>query len=132
MSVEAEASLRPGPYLVRNVVGFDRAARAFAIAHPVRRGDRIALALREPGGAKADLKEMLNGMGAPPAALGAYFNCCARGLSLFGVPGLEIAYLENALGETPLVGALGSCEIGPIGTSTELLTYTGVLALLDA
>ena len=31
----------------------------------------------------------------------------------------------------PVLGVYGSCEIGPIGGSVELLTYTGVLALLD-
>ena len=32
----------------------------------------------------------------------------------------------------PIAGMLGSCEIGPIGGVPRLLTYTGVLALLDA
>ncbi len=45
--------------------------------------------------------------------------------------GLEAAYLESAFGSAPLAGMFGSCEIGPIGGRTELLTYTGVLALLD-
>ena len=65
-------------------------------------------------------------------ALGLYFDCCARGAALFGVPGLESGYLEQSLGGTPLAGMFGSCEIGPIGGDAELLTYTGVLALLDA
>jgi small ligand-binding sensory domain FIST len=110
---DREATLRPGSYLVRNIVGFEESRRAFAMAQRVRLGDRIALVVREP-------------------ALGAYFNCCARGSSLFRVPGLEIAYLESAFPETPIVGMLGSCELGPVGSDTQLLTYTGVLALLDA
>jgi small ligand-binding sensory domain FIST len=65
-------------------------------------------------------------------ALGLYFDCCARGASFFGIPGLEAAYLQNALGDAPLAGMFGSCEIGPIAGRAELLTYTGVLALLDA
>jgi small ligand-binding sensory domain FIST len=69
-------------------------------------------------------------VGSPPAA-GLYFNCCARGAGFFGVPGLEAAYLENAFGAAPIVGMFGSCEIGPVGRRPELLTYTGVLALLD-
>ncbi len=63
--------------------------------------------------------------------MGLYFNCCARGAEFFGVSGLEAAYLEQAFGSAPVAGMFGSCEIGPIGESTELLTYTGVLALLD-
>jgi small ligand-binding sensory domain FIST len=79
---------------------------------------------------------MLSGLSGGSPGLGLYFNCCARGAGFFGVAGLEAAYLENALGPLPIVGMFGSCEIGPIGAPdngvTELLTYTGVLALLDA
>jgi len=126
----AEGELEPGAYRVRNVAGFAPESKAFAVPHEVRSGDRIALALREPEMAREDLKAMLGSLGAPPG-LGLYFNCCARGESFFGVAGLEAAYLEQAFGQAPLIGMFGSCEIGPIGELTELLTYTGVLALLD-
>jgi len=78
---------------------------------------------------------MLAGLADPQPALGLYFNCCARGASFFGVPGLEAAYLDNAFPETPIAGMFGSHEVGPIGDPQdprlELLTYTGVLALID-
>jgi len=127
-----EDSLRPGSYVVRQVVGFSEAENAFAIPDVVKPGDRIAFATREPEAAREDLKLMLEQVGDTPPALGLYFNCCARGSRFFGVPGLEAAYLERAFGTTPLAGIFGSCEIGPIGSAPELLTYTGVLALLDA
>ena len=93
---------------------------------------RIALAVRDREAARDDLKAMLQEFEGSPAALGFYFDCCARGSGFFGVEGLEAAYLERALGPTPLAGMFGSCEIGPIGDRAELLTYTGVLALIDA
>jgi len=130
---DEEDPLRPGGYLGRNVAGFSTEHGAFAIPEPVTQGMQIALATREPEAAREDLKAMLDGVGEGDAGLGLYFNCCARGASFFGVPGLEAAYLDRALGNTPLMGMFGSCEIGPIGTadsSTELLTYTGVLALI--
>jgi small ligand-binding sensory domain FIST len=125
------APLCPGGYLVRHVVGFSQEQNAFAIPDVVKPGDRIALATREPEAARDDLKVMLEQVGGAPPALGLYFNCCARGSGFFGVPGLEAAYLDRAFGAAPLAGMFGSCEIGPIGRSTELLTYTGVLALID-
>jgi small ligand-binding sensory domain FIST len=124
--------LRPGSYIVRHVVGFAEKEKAFAIPDGVKPGDLIALATRDREAARDDLKAMLAGLDASPAALGLYFNCCARGAGFFGVEGLEAAYLERALGPTPVAGMFGSCEIGPIGDRAELLTYTGVLALLDA
>jgi small ligand-binding sensory domain FIST len=123
--------LEPGSYLVRQVVGFEPDANAFAIPAPVQAGDRIALALREPEAAREDLKAMLRGLGGAPSAFGLYFDCCARGAGFFGVPGLEAAYIESAFGKAPIAGVFGSCEIGPIGARSELLTHTGVLALLD-
>jgi small ligand-binding sensory domain FIST len=74
---------------------------------------------------------LAGGLGGPSPALGLYFNCCARGAGFFGVPGLETAYLDRALAPAPVAGMFGSCEIGPIGPTAELLTYTGVLAVLD-
>jgi small ligand-binding sensory domain FIST len=127
---DPEGSLRPGSYLVRNVMGFATEENAFAIPVQPKPGDRIALAIREPEAAREDLKAMLADLGGSPA-LGLYFDCCARGESFFGISGLEAAYLEQAFGTAPIAGMFGSCEIGPIGGSAELLTYTGVLALLD-
>jgi len=128
---EEGAPLRPGGYLVRNVAGFALEDGALAVPHAVKSGQAVALALREPEGAREDLKAMLAGLGGDRPAVGLFFDCCARGASLFGMPGLEAAYLQQAFGDAPIAGCFGSCEIGPVGGETELLTYTGVLALLD-
>lgn len=132
LPVAGEPELTPGSYLVRHVMGFETDANAFAVPTRMRPGSRLALALREPESAREDLKEMLAGLADREPAFGLYFDCCARGAGFFGVPGLEAAYLEGSLGGAPIAGMFGSCEIGPIGTATELLTYTGVLALVDA
>ncbi len=128
-------SLQPGSYRVRHVIGFSPENRAFAVPEAVGRGQQIGLAVREPEAARADLKAMLAGLKDEQPAFGLYFNCCARGSSFFGVPGLEAAYLDQAFADAPIVGMFGSYEIGPIGDASEqrpeLLTYTGVLALID-
>jgi len=128
---DAEESLAPGSYLVRNIAGFAPSENAFAIPERLAPGRRIALAQRDPEAARDDLKAMLAGLAGGSPACGFYFDCCARGAGFFGVQDLEAAYLEQALAPAPLLGVFGSCEIGPIGGRTELLTYTGVLALLD-
>jgi len=133
LPIEREpTALRPGSYLVRHVIGFDEKENAFAIPEVPRAGQRVALAQREPEAAREDLKAMLEGLAAEPPAFGLYLDCCARAMPFFGVPGLEAAYLARAFEGVPIAGMLGSCEIGPIGRSTQLLTYTGVLALIDA
>jgi small ligand-binding sensory domain FIST len=131
----ANVSLRPGSYRVRHVIGFSPETRAFALPEAVGRGQQIALAIREPEAARVDLKAMLAQLQEVRPAFGLYFNCCARGSSFFNVPGLEVAYLDQAFAGAPIAGMFGSYEIGPIGDSSarrpELLTYTGVLALID-
>ncbi len=126
------ASLEPGGYLVRHVVGFDEQQKAFAIADEVQAGDWIAFAQREPEAAREDLKAMLAQVGGEAPGLALYFKCCARGAEFFGFPGLEAAYLERAFRDAPIAGLFGSCEIGPIAGTPELLTHTGVLALIDS
>jgi small ligand-binding sensory domain FIST len=123
--------LTPGGYLVRNVAGFALEEKAFAIPEALAPGELLGLVVREPEAARDDLKTMLGDLEGGDPAFGLYFDCCARGAALFGVPGLEAGYLERSLGGTPLAGMFGSCEIGPIGGRPELLTYTGVLALID-
>jgi small ligand-binding sensory domain FIST len=134
LPVDPDSALEPGSYLVRNVAGFAVEEQALAIPASVAQGDAIAFVTRDPQAARDDLKAMLDRMAAGredgPAA-GLYFDCCARGESFFGVSGLEAGYLSQALLDTPVAGMFGSCEIGPVGGRTELLTYTGVLALLD-
>jgi small ligand-binding sensory domain FIST len=129
---DAAVGLEPGRYLVRHVAGFAPERGAIAVPALLSTGDRIALARREPETAREDLLDMLQRLEGAPPAFGLYFDCCARGSSFFGVSGLEAGYLERAFGPAPLVGMFGSCEIGPIADRTELLTYTGVLALVDA
>jgi small ligand-binding sensory domain FIST len=131
LPLDADASLEPGRYLVRHVAGFDPERGAIAIPTLLSTGDRIALARREPETAREDLRAMLGQLEGEPPAFGLYFDCCARGSSFFGVSGLEAGYLERAFGSAPIAGMFGSCEIGPIADRTELLTYTGVLALVD-
>jgi small ligand-binding sensory domain FIST len=126
----AKEDLAPGSYLVRHVIGFEDRANAFAIPEVPRVGQRLALAAREPEAARGDLKAMLDGLRGARPAFGLYLDCCARAAPFF-VPGLEAGYLARAFEGIPIAGMLGSCEIGPIGGSIQLLTYTGVLALLD-
>ncbi len=128
---DAGESLAPGTYLVRNIAGFAPSENAFAIPESLAPGRRIAFAHRDPEAARDDLKAMLAGLAGEAPACGLYFDCCARGAGFLGAQDLEAAYLEQALAPAPVLGVYGSCEFGPIGGSVELLTYTGVLALLD-
>ncbi len=128
-----QESIAPGEYLVRQLLGVDETRGALIVAFTVRQGEPLYFVLREGQAARDDLKEMLKRVAAPAAAgawrFGLYFNCAARGTSLYGVPGIDTAYISSALGDLPIAGFFGNAEIAPLRGDNRLFTYTGVLAL---
>ncbi len=127
-------SLRRGEYLVRNIVGIDPEVGFLAVAVEVHEGQRLGFVVREPVGAREDLKLMLAEQaeawrGRRPA-LGLYFNCVARGSGLYGMADVDFAYLKQAFGDMPFIGFFTGAEIAPIEGMPLLHQYTGVLALV--
>jgi small ligand-binding sensory domain FIST len=128
--------LHRGEYLVRNIVGLEPSAGVLMVAEPVPEGQPLGFVLRDADGAREDLKGMLDEVGASLASralapgAGFYFNCCARGRSLYSYPDIDSAYLQRSLGDLPLAGFFGNGEIGPRGGRTQLHGYSGVLTLL--
>ena len=129
-----ENSVGPGRYLVRNIIGLDPEKGILGVAEEVRDGQAMIFAFRDGQRAREDLNQMLarqveNLRGKKPA-FGLYFNCCARGSSLYGIPGIDSAYIRQALGDFPLIGMFGGYELAPLGGANRLFAYTGVLALI--
>jgi small ligand-binding sensory domain FIST len=117
-----------GDYVVRNLMGIDPEHGWLAVGGMVDIGDQVLFVRRDPTGAKADLKSMVEGLKArvPSAPRGAvYFSCVARGPSMFGAEGSETALVREYLGDVPLVGFFGQGEI----SNNRLYGYTGVLTL---
>ena len=128
-----QEEILPGEYLVRQLLGIDEGRGALVVAATVRAGEPLVVVLREGQAARQDLKEMLQRLG--PSARGAarfgfYFNCAARGSSLYGMPGIDTAFISSALGDLPIIGFFGNAEIAPLRGRNRLFTYTGVLALI--
>lgn len=120
-------------YLVRNIVAADPDTGALAIADTLEEGQQIVFALREARSAREDVARMLRQILATAGDLsfrfGLYFNCLARGESLYQQNGVDAGFLENALPGVPLLGLFGNAEIAPVGGVNQVLTYTGVLVL---
>ena len=123
----------PGEYLVRNLVAIDEARGALVVAAGVRQEEPLYFVLREAHAAREDLKEMLRRVGQAAggsARFGFYFNCAARGSSLYGMPGIDTAYISSAFADLPIIGFFGNAEIAPLRGRNHLFTHTGVLALI--
>ena len=127
-------SVAPGKYLVRNIIGIDPDKGILGVAEEVSEGESMIFAMRDGQRARDDLNQMLqrqvNNLGGRTPAFGFYFNCCARGSSLYGFPGIDSAYIRQTLGDFPLIGMFGGYELAPLGRSNHLFAYTGVLALI--
>jgi small ligand-binding sensory domain FIST len=129
-----QRSVGPGEYLVRNIIGLDPVKGIVGIAAEVKEGQSMIFTLRDGQRAREDLNQMLQRQaqkleGRRPA-FGFYFNCCARGSSLYGMPGIDTAYIGQTLGDFPLIGMFGGYELAPLGRKNHLFAYTGVLALI--
>jgi len=130
-----ENSVGPGKYLVRNIIGLDSAKGILGVAEEVREGQAMIFAFRDGQRAREDLNQMLarqaEKLRGKKPAFGLYFNCCARGSSLYGIPGIDSAYIRQTLGDFPLIGMFGGYELAPLGGANRLFAYTGVLALIS-
>jgi small ligand-binding sensory domain FIST len=130
-----ESTLRPGEYLVRNIVDVDPDTGVLAVAAEVEEGQSILFALREPGAAADDVLRMAEraAAAAPPGGyrFGLYFNCLARGRSLYGREGVDSAALARHLPGVPLLGFACNAELAPLRGANHLFTYTGVLILVS-
>ncbi len=126
------AGLEDQPLVVRDLAGISSRKRGFALPEAVTRGQQLSFVLRDGVGARDGLRGMLTQLATPPAAGGLYLACRERGAALFGMEGLEAAYLEHLLPDAAILGLRGSCEIGPTADGPALLTHAAVLSLLPA
>jgi small ligand-binding sensory domain FIST len=129
----AKSPLERGDFLVRNLVGADRASGAIAVAEGVRVGQTVQFQIRDAQAAREDLRSMLEELrtrlaGRQPA-FGCYFNCAGRGRGLFGVSDHDVTQIREHLGDFPLVGFFGNGEFAPIGRRNFFHNYTGALVV---
>lgn len=109
---EHRAEFGPGDFLIRSVLGADRANGAVAIGDTARVGTTVQFHLRDARSAEHDLRRALSGRHADAALL---FTCNGRGTRLFGRPGRDAEAVAESLGPVPLAGCFAAGEFGPVG-----------------
>lgn len=129
---EHKSDFERGDFLVRNLIGADRAAGSLAIGEMVQEGQTVQFHVRDADAASEDLSALVARDHArhPDAPLGALlFSCCARGQGLFGHPDHDVGIVRKELGGIPLAGFFAQGEIGPVGMNNYLHGYTASIAL---
>ncbi|GIW04363.1 MAG: hypothetical protein KatS3mg059_0983 [Thermomicrobiales bacterium] len=131
---EYRQAFRRGDFLIRNVIGMDRATGALALGTPARLGQTVQFQLRDAATADLDLHLLLDDLrarlvGREPVA-GLLFSCTGRGIGLFGTPHHDVQVIERKLGPVPLAGLFCAGEIGPVGGKPFVHGFTASLALI--
>jgi small ligand-binding sensory domain FIST len=125
---EHKAEFGRGDFLVRNVIGADRAAGAIAVNDVVELGTTVQFHLRDAVAADEDLRSLLSGRQADAALM---FTCNGRGTRLFGSPHHDASALADTVGEIPMAGFFAAGELGPVGGRNFLHGFTASIALLQ-
>jgi small ligand-binding sensory domain FIST len=130
---EYQESFQRGDFLVRNLVGLDRASGALIVADEVRVGQTVQFHVRDADSAHEDLHALLQRARAEsvrPAA-GLLFSCNGRGSRLFPRPNHDAAAIREELGPIPLAGLFAQGELGPVGGQNFIHGFTASLALFS-
>jgi small ligand-binding sensory domain FIST len=116
-----------GDYLVRNLVGLDLERGWLAVGEKIELRRPMMFCRRDRAAAEADLAQMARRVRARVGEVrgGVYVSCLARGPNTFESADAELAILQDALGDVPLVGFYANGEI----SHDRIYGYTGVLAL---
>lgn len=119
--------LKPGDFLIRNIIGIEPNTGALVISELVRDEQTVQFHVRDAATSADDLRALLkkyrdNHPGSVNGAL--LFSCLGRGQHLYGTPNHDSDCFKEYLGSVPLGGFFCNGEIGPVGGTTFLHGYT--------
>ncbi len=117
-----------GDFLIRSVLGADRATQAVAVGDRIDVGDTVQFQVRDAGSADEDLRVLMASERGDGALL---FTCNGRGTALFGEADHDAGIVSAALDDAPLAGMSCAGEIGPVGGTNFLHGFTASLALFS-
>ncbi len=131
---EYKDSFRRGDFLIRNVMGMDRASGALAINERVRVGQTIQFHVRDAATADEDLHLLLQNDSRahetkPQAAL--LFSCNGRGTRLFPEADHDARAIRAETGNVPLAGFFAQGELGPVGGQNFIHGFTASVVLFE-
>ena len=117
-----------GDFLIRGVLGADRAKGAIAVGAEVVVGQTVQFQVRDAESAHEDLRELLAGQRAAGALV---FTCNGRGSHLFAEPNHDAAMVsEHTAGG--VAGMFCAGELGPIGPVNAIHGFTATVLLFNS
>jgi small ligand-binding sensory domain FIST len=122
-----------GDFLIRGVIGADRASGAVVVGDTVEVGTTVRFQVRDAHSAGEDLHELLRTLGAPGTSEGALlFSCNGRGLAMFPDAGHDVTAVRSALGLGAVAGFFANGEIGPVAGRNHVHGFTASVLAFGA
>ena len=115
-----------GDFLIRGVLGVDRATGAVAVGDTIAVGSTVQFQVRDAASADEDLHALLSGRAARGALV---FTCNGRGRRLFGTPDHDATVVGDLLGTSALAGMFCAGELGPVGGRNAVHGFTASIAI---
>lgn len=109
---ETASEFERGDFLVRGVLGADRASGGLRIGDRAPVGTTVQFHVRDAATASEDLDELLAAVDADAALV---FTCNGRGQRLFEEPHHDASRVATAVGRGPVAGMFCAGEVGPVG-----------------
>jgi len=125
---EHRATFGRGDFLVRSLVGADRASGALVVGEPVEVGTTVQFHVRDAEAADEDLHELLAPVTGDAALL---FTCNGRGSRLFGEPDHDARAVRDAIGVDAIAGMSCAGEFGPVGGRSFVHGFTASVVLFQ-
>ncbi len=123
----------PGDFLIRNLVGLDRAHGVIAVAAMLEDDSMVQFHVRDAAASAQDLAGVLarhRMSETGDRAVGALvFSCLGRGRQFYGVADHDTELFREHFGDIALGGFFCSGEIGPVHGRTFLHGYTSSFGL---
>jgi small ligand-binding sensory domain FIST len=123
---ETRVEFERGDFLIRGVLGVDRATGAVAVGDTVPVGATVQFQVRDATSADEDLHAALAGRVAGGALV---FTCNGRGRRLFGTPDHDATVVADLLGTSAVAGMFCAGELGPVGSRNAVHGFTASIAI---
>jgi small ligand-binding sensory domain FIST len=123
---ETKEEFERGDFLIRGVLGADRATGAVVVGDAVPVGSTVQFQLRDATSADEDLHAVLAGRAARGALV---FTCNGRGRRLFGTPDHDASVVNDLLGAPAVAGMFCAGELGPVGGRNAVHGFTASIAI---
>ncbi len=123
---EHKADFGRGDFLVRNVIGADRATGSIVVGDVVEVGATVQFHVRDAQSADEDLRGLLAGRDAASALV---FTCNGRGIRLFRAPDHDAELVDLVIRGDAIAGMFCAGEIGPVGPRSFVHGFTACVAL---